>query len=135
MSYMNDDTDPFGVPYSNDVGISRRLRKSKVEKSYMNWIDYWEDKKRFKLAFNNVEGWAICDTTGEYSNDENSDWLSGQKAVDVINILNNENEELKQYRQAVNDVLMDWSQKNLTAKQLQVVIAIMEELNVKGDVE
>ena len=46
-----------------------------------------------------------------------------------------ENEQLKQYKQSVNDVLKSWSQKNLTAKQLQVVLAIMEELNVMGDVE
>ena len=46
-----------------------------------------------------------------------------------------ENEQLKQYKQSVNDVLKSWSQKNLTAKQLQVVLAIMEELNVIGDVE
>ena len=44
--------------------------------------------------------------------------------------LEEENEELKQYKQLVNDVLRSWSQKNLTAKQLQVVLAIMEELNV-----
>ena len=49
--------------------------------------------------------------------------------------LEKENEQLKQYKQSVNDVLMSWSQKNLTAKQLQVVLAIMEELNVIGDVE
>ena len=49
--------------------------------------------------------------------------------------LNDENEQLKQYKQSVNDVLKSWSQKNLTAKQLQVVLAIMEELNVIGDVE
>ena len=49
--------------------------------------------------------------------------------------LEEENEQLKQYKQSVNDVLMSWSQKNLTAKQLQVVLAIMEELNVIGDVE
>ena len=49
--------------------------------------------------------------------------------------LEEENEELKQYKQSVNDVLKSWSQKNLTAKQLQVVLAIMEELNVIGDVE
>ena len=42
-----------------------------------------------------------------------------------------EKEELKQYEQSVNDVLKSWSQKNLTAKQLQVVLAIMEELNVR----
>ena len=50
-------------------------------------------------------------------------------------ILEEENEQLKQYKQSVNDVLTSWSQKNLTAKQLQVVLAIMEELNVIGDVE
>ena len=49
--------------------------------------------------------------------------------------LKDENEQLKQYKQSVNDVLRSWSQKNLTAKQLQVVLAIMEELNVIGDVE
>lgn len=49
--------------------------------------------------------------------------------------LKNENEQLQQYKQSVNDVLRSWSQKNLTAKQLQVVLAIMEELNVIGDVE
>lgn len=49
--------------------------------------------------------------------------------------LEEENEQLKQYKQSVNDVLTSWSQKNLTAKQLQVVLAIMEELNVIGDME
>ena len=49
--------------------------------------------------------------------------------------LEEENEQLKQYKQSVNDVLKSWSQKNLIAKQLQVVLAIMEELNVIGDVE
>ena len=49
--------------------------------------------------------------------------------------LEEENKELKQYKQSVNDVLKSWSQKNLTAKQLQLVLAIMEELNIIGDVE
>ena len=49
--------------------------------------------------------------------------------------LEEENEQLKQYKQSVNDVLKSWSQKNLTAKQLQLVLAIMKELNVIGDVE
>ena len=49
--------------------------------------------------------------------------------------LKDENEQLKQYKQSVNDVLRSWSQKNLTAKQLQVVLAIMKELNVISDVE
>ena len=53
----------------------------------------------------------------------------------ALSKLQKENEQLKQYKQSVNDVLKSWSQKNLTAKQLQVVLAIMEELNVIGDVE
>ncbi len=55
--------------------------------------------------------------------------------VTLLNELSCENKQLKQYKQSVNDVLKSWSQKNLTAKQLQVVLAIMEELNVLGDVE
>ena len=49
--------------------------------------------------------------------------------------LKEENKQLKQDKQSVNDVLKSWSQKNLTAKQLQVVLTIMEELNVMGDME
>lgn len=55
------------------------------------------ENKRFELAFENFDGWAILDTAGEYSNDEDYiDWLSGQKAVDVLNYLSDENKELKQ---------------------------------------
>ena len=53
----------------------------------------------------------------------------------ALNGLAEENKQLKEYKQSVNDALRSWSQKNLTAKQLQVVLAIMEELNVIGDVE
>lgn len=63
------------------------------------------------------------------------DCLEAEEIVDLLNCLNDENKQLKQYKQSVNDVLTSWSQKNLTAKQLQVVLAIMEELNVIGDVE
>ena len=63
------------------------------------------------------------------------DCLEAEEIVDLLNCLNDENKQLKQYKQSVNDVLRSWSQKNLTAKQLQVVLAIMEELNVIGDVE
>ena len=53
-------------------------------------------EKRFKLAFENFDGWGILDTTGEYSDDEDYiDWLSGQKAVDVLNHFAEENEQLK----------------------------------------
>ena len=53
--------------------------------------------KRFILAFEDYDGWAIQDTTGEYSNDEDYiDWLSGQKAVDVMNHFAEENEQLKE---------------------------------------
>ena len=54
--------------------------------------------------------------------------------AEYVDKLQEENEQLKQYKQSVNDVLRSWSQKNLTAKQLQVVLAIMEELNIIGDV-
>ena len=57
------------------------------------------------------------------------------RIVRKLNTLTDENEQLKQYKQSVNDVLKSWSQKNLTAKQLQAVLAIMEELNIIGDVE
>ena len=63
------------------------------------------------------------------------DCLEAEEIVDLLNELSDENEQLKQYKQSVNDVLKSWSQKNLTAKQLQVVLAIMEELNGIGDVE
>ena len=62
--------------------------------------------------------------------EDNGNDMTYQEVVDLLN----ENEQLKQYKQSVNDVLRSWSQKNLTAKQLQVVLAIMEELNVIGDV-
>ena len=53
-------------------------------------------EKRFKLAFEDFDGWAILDTTGEYSDDEDYiDWLSGQKAVDVMNHFAEENEQLR----------------------------------------
>ena len=63
--------------------------------------------------------------------EDNGNDMTYQEVVDLLN----ENEQLKQYKQSVNDVLRSWSQKNLTAKQLQVVLGIMEELNVIGDVE
>lgn len=65
----------------------------------------------------------------------NNETMSIGEVLDKLNELSEENEQLKQYKQSVNDVLKSWSQKNLTAKQLQVVLAIMEELNVIGDVE
>ena len=87
-------------------------------------------------------GEECCKLLNELS-DENEQLKIFLKAVneelDLANqdcdILEEENEQLKQYKQSVNDVLRSWSQKNLTAKQLQVVLAIMEELNVIGDVE
>ena len=65
---------------------------------------------------------------------DNGKIISFMDMFDLLNDLSDENEQLKQYKQSVNDVLKSWSQKNLTAKQLQVVLAIMEELNVIGDV-
>lgn len=99
--------------------------------------------------FNKESAYAILDEVNALY-DENgqlrkeNDMLSCELSVSAnkeisrncrIAELEEENEQLKQYKQSVNDVLRSWSQKNLTAKQLQVVLAIMEELNVIGDVE
>ena len=92
--------------------------------------------KRFRIGY-------VC---GDYGLIDNDEWIdlhsmseNSEKNVKLcinkMNELADENEQLKQYKQSVNDVLKSWSQKNLTAKQLQVVLAIMEELNVIGDVE
>lgn len=85
---------------------------------------------------------SYCDKIKELEkeNEQLKDALKELKAIGDyqehrIKGLDDENEQLKQFKQAVGDVLIDWSQKNLTAKQLQVVIAIMEELNINGDVE
>ena len=94
------------------------------------------ENKRFRLGY-------VCGDYGLIDNDEWIDFHSmsenSEKNVKIcinkMNELAEENKELKQYKQSVNDVLKSWSQKNLTAKQLQVVLAIMEELNVIGDVE
>ena len=66
---------------------------------------------------------------------DNGKIISFMDMFDLLNDLSDENEQLKQYKQSVNDVLRSWSQKNLTAKQLQVVLAIMEELDSIGYVE
>ena len=65
-------------------------------------------------------------------NDELKKLLKEQnyEVLDTIQSLSKENKELKQYKQSVRDILLNWSQKNLAANQLQVIIAIMEELNV-----
>lgn len=80
-----------------------------------------------------------CRIYGETENRKNCSYfkkkITKSYLLDKIKELEEENEQLKQYKQSVNDVLKSWSQKNLTAKQLQVVLAIMEELNVIGDVE
>ena len=66
----------------------------------ISWIGEGVKKtmnKRFELAWEDFEGWAILDTTGEYSDDEDYiDRLSGQKAVDVLNHFADENEKLKE---------------------------------------
>ena len=117
----------------------------------MSIVD-WETKEPFDYTTYEVHSSSITDTKDEMEdlclllnelNDENKKLKIFLKAVneelDLANrdcdTLEEENEQLKQYKQSVNDVLKSWSQKNLTAKQLQVVLAIMEELNVMGDVE
>ena len=88
-------------------------------------IDFMYDNFDLNIMFTDRELNDICNEMG---------WELSEKGI-KINQLEKENEQLKQYKQSVNDVLRSWSQKNLTAKQLQVVLVIMEELNVIGDVE
>ena len=71
-------------------------------------------KKRFKLAFEDFDGWAIFDTNGEYSDEEEYiDWLSGKKAVDVMNHFAEENEQLKSEIKDLNDILARYEEKEL----------------------
>lgn len=110
-----------------------------------------EDVQRVKVLFNelNDENKKLKQDLKELS-DENeqlrkeNDMFSCELSVSAnkeisrncrIAELKEENEQLKEYKQSVNDTLKSWSQKNVTAKQLEVVLAIMEELNVIGDVE
>ena len=117
----------------------------------MSIVD-WQTKEPFNYTTYEVHSSSITDTKDEMEdlclllnelNDENKRLKIFLRAVNEeldltirdYNTLEEENEQLKQYKQSVNDVLKSWSQKNLTAKQLQLVLAIMKELNVIGDVE
>ena len=110
----------------------------------MSIVD-WQTKEPFNYTTYEVHSSSITDTKDEMEDlclllneqHEQIERLKGNfRALDEVKCeLADENEQLKQYKQLVNDVLKSWSQKNLTAKQLQVVLAIMEELNVIGDVE
>ena len=108
------------------------------------WIDLHSmsenSEKNVKLCINKMNELADENEQLRKENDMFSCELSVSANKEIsrncrIAELEEENEQLKQYKQSVNDVLKSWSQKNLTAKQLQVVLAIMEELNVIGDVE
>ena len=110
----------------------------------MSIVD-WQTKEPFNYTTYEVHSSSINDTKDEMEDlclllNEQHEQIERLKdnfrALDEVKCeLAYENEQLKQYKQSVNDVLKSWSQKNLTAKQLQVVLAIMEELNVIGDVE
>lgn len=49
---------------------------------------------------------------------------------DCYKELTNLNKEFEEYKQSVRKVLLSYSQKKLTAKQLSILISIMEELNI-----
>ena len=53
-----------------------------------------------------------------------------EKFIESYQELEKENEQLNQYKQSVKDILTDWSNKDLTAHELGIIIAIMKELNV-----
>ena len=52
-----------------------------------------------------------------------------EKFIESYQELEKENEQLNQYKQSVKDILTDWSNKDLTAHELGIIIAIMKELN------
>ena len=135
----------------NDKRFTMCYEQNDINGWTMSIVD-WQTKEPFNYTTYEVHSSSITDTKDEMEdlclllnelNDENKKLKIFLKAVneelDLANrdydTLEEENEQLKQYKQSVNDVLRSWSQKNLTAKQLQVVLAIMEELNVIGDVE
>ena len=67
-------------------------------------VERMTENKRFRLAWENFDGWAILDTTGEYSDEEDYiDWFSGQKAVDVLNELNDKCEFLEIENESLED--------------------------------
>ena len=115
---------------------------SYFDKDHNYIIQDLQNEDEYQVGFVNCDEDIFLKLVNKIA-DENKQLKIFLKAVneelDLANrdcdILEEENEQLKQYKQSVNDVLKSWSQKNLTAKQLQVVLAIMEELNVIGDVE
>lgn len=68
--------------------------------------------KRFKLAYADYDWWAICDK-------ENPTELgiSGEDAVELLNELNDENEQLKAYVGEMEDYLGRLEEKNEQLKQ------------------
>lgn len=109
--------------YGSLADIHLLIEDNGNDMTYQEVVDLLNENEQLKQENKKLQGkydhllWLYNGLGCEY------DWLK------------DENEQLKQYKQSVNDVLRSWSQKNLTAKQLQVVLAIMEELNVIGDVE
>ena len=90
-------------------------------------------EKRFTLVKCYNEQWGVVDNSLEEI--DQLVLITTSKSgtaylVSELNELNEENEQLKQYKQAVSDVLLSYSQKNLSAKQLGLLTAIMHELGV-----
>ena len=109
----------------NETGEELKLVDEKVYYDYIanRWNALHEENNELRLMLNSC------------SDQRNEFHRGARENANRVGKLERENEWLKQYKQSVSDVLLSWSQKNLTAKQLQVVIAIMEELNILGDVE
>lgn len=86
-------------------------------------------EKQFYIKCDDFNAWSVWEKGKDvivfdlYKSD-------AQLVCDKLNELSDENEHLKQYKQAVSDVLLSYSQKNLSAKQLGLLTAIMQELGV-----
>ena len=141
---FNEVVDLLNKFYEENKELKLQLEVFKDKLYELGVSDAKQYDKRFHIVVSNDNTVRLIDH--ERSNDlisigfkKHSDAADCSDALqylcNLMNGLAEENEQLKQYKQSVNDVLRSWSQKNLTAKQLQVVLAIMEELNVIGDVE
>ena len=98
----------------------------KQKKHYERGLGMTENKKRFTWDWSNDFKRQVV------TDHHNSDYEMMEKdCCKLLNELYEEKEELKQYKQSVRDVLVSYVENSdLTAKQNQIIISVMKELNV-----
>lgn len=91
------------------------------------------ENKRYSLDFEECDAIWIDDNVKNKSYTIRNDTIKEkelEKIVDELNNLAEENEQLKQYKQAVNDVLDSYYQKDLSPIEEILVGGIARELNL-----